>query len=135
MSEENNKWRTVAEDWKHDYSLSISDLILVDGFKEKYGEWDVEGIEEILYQNGMDTTQHYELVKRLHRNLQNKVVDCIRYEGVERCDKEWLMTGAASPEAHIKATTDYTLREELRNMSKEMNRYEDFVNRSKGGVE
>lgn len=101
-----------------EYSLSVSDLILVDGFKEAFAKGD-EGIAEvmaILHANGMDTNKAVELVTCTHRNLQNKVVVGERYEGSERLDKPWIKSGYASLEAQIEAEEDSNLRFTLRSM-------------------
>lgn len=105
--------------YTQNYFLSLSDLMLVEGFAEAYGKQDVEKIEEYLWQNGMDVVE-YPYSDRVcqHRNLHNKVVNCLRYDGTERCDPEWIATGAASLEAHINSEKDYSKREEMRKMSR-----------------
>lgn len=101
------------------YSLSVSDLLLVEGFKEAWGTENQESINKILFENGMDTTQDVEIRFCKHRNLQNQIVDCERYEGEERVDRSWLSTGVASLNAWVNSTNDLSLRNELRGMSKE----------------
>ena len=99
-----------------DYNLSVSDLVLVDGFKEAYASADIEAIKRVLHQNGLDTDKDYELVQVVHRNLRNQVVNGQRYEGEERLDDEWIKSGYASLEARIEAVDDPHLRRTLRAM-------------------
>lgn len=99
-----------------DYNLSVSDLVLVDGFKEAYARIDNETIKLFLHRNGLDTEQDYELVQVTHRNLRNQVVNGQRYEGSERLDDEWIKSGYASLEARIEAVEDPSLRRTLRAM-------------------
>lgn len=104
-----------------DYNLSVSDLVLVNGFKESYAEADQEAIKRVLYQNGLDTSKDYELVQVIHRNLRNQVVNGQRYEGEERLDDEWIKSGYASIEACIAAVDDPHLRSTLRAMKAQRN--------------
>jgi hypothetical protein len=92
------------------YSLSVSDLLLVEGFQEAYGSGDKEKIAKILQANGMDTTQGVDEVFCAHRNLRGEVVTCVRYEGFELTTPEWLASGAASLDAHIGACKDVSKR-------------------------
>lgn len=100
-----------------DYSLSISDLILVDGFKEAFAYADVDNIKLYLHQNGMDVDKEFDLVRRTHRNLRNQLVNGERYEGQERTDVAWVKSGYASLEAIIESEKDSNLRQTLREMS------------------
>lgn len=107
-----------------DFTLSESELNVVDGFKadfkrslDDYPEnYDV--IEEVgevrhfikdpsilayLRNNGMDTEEPVEVVFNTHRNRLNKVVACYRFEGAERLDLKWIKSGYASFEASIAA--------------------------------
>lgn len=60
---------------------------------------------DILYQFGMDVKQTIETQKDLmHRNRMNNIVQCDRYVGYERTDKEWIESRFASKEAKDKAT-------------------------------
>lgn len=102
-----------------DYALSFHDLYLVDGFKEAQETDNRKILEAILFTNGMDVSQGYELVACKHRTINKIEYDGIRVEGFERLDKAWLATGAASREAQIKAIPDLYLRKELRNMGRE----------------
>lgn len=58
-----------------------------------------EALKEIMYSVGMDTK--FEIMKQRvqHRNRFNEVVNCTRFMGQERTDKEWLVSGLASDEA------------------------------------
>lgn len=101
-----------------DYSLSVSDLLLVDGFAQAFAKG-AEGLPEvmtILHTNGMDTNKKVELVLCQHRNLRNNVVLCERYEGSERLDPAWIKSGYASLDAQIEAEGDSNLRYTLRTM-------------------
>ena len=101
------------------YSLSLSDLMLVEGFAEAFGKDDKEAIEAFLFANGMDVVNlPYSSRYCTHRNLQNKIISCIGYDGGERCDSEWLNSGAASLNAVIESNQDYSMRAELRNISR-----------------
>lgn len=104
------------------HNLSISDLMLVEGFKEAYGKKDETTIKRILFENGMDVTKAFEENVCAHRNLRNQHVHCSRYEGMERCDIPWLKGGAASLDAWIASTGDASFRDELRGMSRERNK-------------
>lgn len=90
------------------FNLSVSDLLLVDGFKESFGQDNKEKIKEILFNNGMDVNKEFELVFCRHRNLRGMVVECQRYEGEERFDRDWLKSGAASWEAQLEACDPQT---------------------------
>ena len=92
------------------YILSVSDLLLVEGFQVAYGSGDKEKIAEILEANGMDTKQGVDEVFCTHRNLRGEVVTCVRYEGFELTTPEWLASGAVSLDAHIGACKDVSKR-------------------------
>lgn len=101
------------------YSLSLSDLMLVEGFAEAFGEDDKEAIEAFLFANGMDVVNFpYSSRHCTHRNLQNKIVTCLRYDSAERQDQDWINSGAASLNAVIESNQDYSMRAELRNISR-----------------
>lgn len=98
------------------YFLSFSDLRLLDEWVEPRP--DDKSLAKMLFANGMDITKPYEIVQRLHRNLQNEVVDDLRVEGSERTDFAWRRTGAASLGAYLYSTNDLFLKEEMRKMSR-----------------
>lgn len=105
-----------------DYNLSVSDLLYVDGFIDAaHPPEDKAALEAILWTNGLDVYKPYSITEdKLHRNLHNKVVNCPRFEGSERLDKEWIKSGAASMFATIESCSDATLQADLRAMSKEV---------------
>lgn len=103
------------------FALSLSDLILIPKFQKAFGENDKNAIREVLFENGMDVN-HPEGVDEVvctHRNLQGKVVNCIRYESFERLDDKWLKSGAASWDAKVAACSDSSMRVELRVMGRQ----------------
>lgn len=100
------------------YHLSLSDLMLVDGFAEAYGRG-FAYIKCFLYASGMDTGRKIEVSIVQHRNLRNQAVTCERFCGNERVDKGWLRSGAASLNAFIESSPDKGLQQDLKDMSKE----------------
>ncbi|MNE64108.1 hypothetical protein D3C80_1594980 [compost metagenome] len=130
-----------------DYALSVSDLKLIEKFKDDFDK-SINGfpehyeiVEEVgerhifvrddsilshLQQNGMDTNEPVEIVFVQHRNLQNKVVSCYRFEGQERLDDEWIRSGCASMNALIASSKDDSMRFALRSMSAEVSRERGF---------
>jgi hypothetical protein len=102
------------------HTLSISDLLLIDNFKEAFGKDDKQSIEKILFENGMDITEPYSLEFSKHRNLRGNIVSCQRYVGEERQDQKWLKSGAASWEAIVESC-DLDLRIALKTMSQQSN--------------
>lgn len=100
-----------------DFSLSVSDLIHVDGFKEVFADGDLEAVKGFLYHNGLNTNEPFELVRVTHRNLRNQVVNGERFEGKERLDPKWIKSGYASLDAQIESVEDENLRFNLRTMS------------------
>lgn len=130
-----------------DFALSVSDLKLIDEFKkdfdtsilgfpehyeivEECGERHIfvkdDSILNHLYPNGIDTAEPVEIVFIQHRNLQNKVVSCYRFEGQERLDDEWIRSGCASMSAVIASSKDDSMRFALRSMSTELSRERGF---------
>ena len=97
-----------------DFSLSLADLLFVDGFKEAYQDNDVEAMNVIMYKNGMDVYRDVEKVWNTHRTLAGFVVTAYRWEGFERHDEKWLKSGAASLDVQIAAIEDRNLRHTLR---------------------
>lgn len=78
------------------FNLSLSDLLLVSGFPQAFGEDNKEQINRFLFDNGLDVSMGVDEVVCKHRNLRGNVVDCLMYQGHERSCKEWLSGGAAS---------------------------------------
>lgn len=68
-------------------------------------EQNPEGLREILWDIGMDTKNYpFETQPDIqHRNRFNEVVQCHRFVGNERLDKQWLISGYASIAAKDKA--------------------------------
>ena len=106
-----------------EYNLSLSDLMLVDGFKEAYGKKDEATIRKILFENGMDVSKPYEEHVCGHRNLRYQHVHCSRFEGKARLDPWWLKeSGCATLEMWIASSDDPSFRDELKQVSREQNR-------------
>lgn len=108
--------KNYKDDVNFDYSLSLSDLMLVDGWQAD----DIASVERVLYENGIDVSLGWHTERLLHRNLQNKVVDTIRFSGVQRRDDKWKRVGM-SLEDQIANTTDSYMKAELMVMSKRSN--------------
>lgn len=130
-----------------DFALSVSDLNLIESFKEDFAisiagfpvSYDV--VEEVgerhifvqdqsvlkhLRDNGMDTDEPVEIVFIQHRNLQNKIVSCYRFEGSERLDADWIKNGSPSMSAVISSSKDGSMRFALRSMSAEVSSERGF---------
>ena len=124
-----------------DFALSVSDLNLIDSFKEDFsvsingfphlyriveevGERHIyiedQAILAYLRDNGMDIDEPVEVVFVQHRNLQNKIVSCYRFEGSERLDDDWIKSGAASMNAVIASSKDDSMRFALRSLNAEV---------------
>lgn len=104
-----------------DFSLSMSDLVLIKEFAEAFNGDDKETIKKILFENGMDTSGAIDEIVCTHRNLRRQVVTCVRYEGLERSDECWLKNPACSWDAKVAACEDKHLRIQLRVMGKQAN--------------
>lgn len=115
------------------FSLSLTDLLLVEGFQEAFGKDDKETIHKILFNNGMETKYGVEEVVCKHRNLRNQVVECLRYEASERQDPRWLNTGAASWEVQLDSCEDVYLRDELLSLGKQKNFTGDILEHISNG--
>lgn len=110
-------------------SLSLSDLMLLDGFKEAYESDNKYEIYKHLWRNGIDINQKVELVFCTHRNLQNKVVECDRFEGLGRSDDNWLSSGAASVEDFIYSKDDLSFQREMLQISQQGYSWQDMCER------
>lgn len=108
--------KNYKDDVNFDYSLSLSDLMLVDGWQAN----DIASVERILYENGIDVSLGWHTERLLHRNLQNKVVDTLRFCGVQRKDDNWKRVGM-SFEDQIANTKDSFLKAELMTISQQSN--------------
>jgi len=101
-------------DYLFNYTLSLSDLMLIEGFDIQ----DIKNVEKHLYANGMDVYKDgWEAITCKHRNLQNKVVDGIRFHGCIRLDREWVQKGVMSAEDIIHNCQDKSLADELKVMN------------------
>lgn len=130
-----------------DFALSVSDLNMIESFKpvweasiasfpdnydviEECGERHIfikdQSVLPLLRQNGMDTDELVEIVFIQHRNLQNKVVSCYRFEGQERLDNEWIHSGCATMDAVIASSKDESMRFALRSMNTDVSRERGF---------
>lgn len=64
-----------------------------------------KAFQDILHEFGMDVTSMWEVQDDvIHTTRMNKVVQCTRYVGSERTDKEWINSGYASREAKDKSS-------------------------------
>ena len=104
-----------------DYSLSLSDLLLIDGVKEAVQSNDSATLTQHLFINGMDISLPVTTRECRHVNLRGKPVLGVRFEGAERLDKEWIKSGAASLDAIIASTNDKTMFKDLGAMSYQPN--------------
>lgn len=100
------------------FNLSLSDLLLVNGFAEAFGKDDKQAINKFLEQNGMDVSQEIDEVVCKHRNLRGQVVDCLMYQGHELETKAWLASGAASWDCVVE-NCDLDLRIQLKTMGQQ----------------
>lgn len=102
------------------FNLSLSDLLLCEGFAQAFGKDDKEAINKFLEQNGMDTSMGVDEVLCKHRNLRGNVVDCLMYQGHERNCKEWLDGGSASWE-NVVDNCSLDLRIDLKTIGQQSN--------------
>jgi hypothetical protein len=98
--------------------LSFADLELLPEFRLALMRQDQKVFERILFENGLDVDQGYNVKYCLHRPRTNtKVYEGFRVEANERVDNQWLNTGAASLDAYIYSSKDESLRNELLGMN------------------
>ena len=109
------------------FNLSLSDLLLCEGFAQAFGQNDKETINKLLEQNGMDTSMGVDEVLCKHRNLRGNVVDCLMYQGHELSTKEWLDGGCASWD-NILDNSSLDLRIQLKTMSQQSNNTGSIIN-------
>lgn len=62
----------------------------------------------------------YEAITCRHRTRGGKVVDGVRYSGIERTDDEWILQGNPSDEAKIAARQDLSYMREISKMSRQI---------------
>jgi hypothetical protein len=75
------------------WEVSLSDMVESEDYKQQCptpSSCDYEDFKRILFNLGMDTTYPIESQILSHRNWKGKVVNCERWVGVRRQDKEWL---------------------------------------------
>lgn len=99
-------------------SISLADLLMVDGFAQAYGEsaTDDTALKAILHGCGIDVEKDFDWRHCTHRRINGEIVTCDRVEGRERIDREWLESGYSSYDAKIDSYKDIDFRVELRNM-------------------
>lgn len=102
------------------YSLSLSDMLLVQGFKEAFGKNDQELIKQYLYDNGLDSSLGLDEVVCEHRNLRGQVVNCLRWEAHERNDSGWMSSEGCSWENKVEHSS-LDMRIQLKTMGKMLN--------------
>ena len=100
------------------YSLSLSDMLLLEGFSKAFGEDNKELINKYLYDNGMDCSMGLDEVVCQHRNLRGQVVNCLRWEAHERSDSKWLGGEACSWENTLEHSS-LDLRIQLKTMGQQ----------------
>lgn len=84
--------------------ISVSELYTADNkYTEKYVQANPDTIKYVLFDLGLDTSQHYEQQLNTHRNRFNEVYTGTRFVGLERTDAKWLESGHASIAACDKA--------------------------------
>lgn len=102
------------------YSLSLSDMLLVQGFKEAFGNNDQELIKKYLYDNGLDSSLGLDEVVCEHRNLRGQVVNCLRWEAHERNDGSWMSSDGCSWENKVEHSS-LDMRIQIKTMGKMLN--------------
>ncbi len=82
---------------------------------------DEEAFKKILFDWGIDTDDHYEIVSCEHRPLENQplIFNGPMVKGSERLDLDWLNSGYASWEARVEAIDDSAMRADLKEMSRQ----------------
>ena len=70
---------------------------------------DIDNLEKILYELGMDIEMPYEEHLVLHRNSFDEIKHCKRWVGEERTDIEWINSGYSSEAAKDKASNNKLL--------------------------
>lgn len=99
-------------------SISLADLLMVDGFAKAYGEsaTDDTALKAILHGCGIDVEKEFEWRHCTHRRINGEIVTCDRLEGRERIDREWLESGYATYDARVDSYPDLYFRQELRKL-------------------
>lgn len=82
------------------------------------------GLEEVLFQIGFcketkfETGLFYETEHCTHRTLGGKIYTGLRYSGLERIDKDWILNGNPSEEAKELSRKDKSYINEIRKLGK-----------------
>lgn len=106
------------EDFFNQY-LSFSDLEKLNGWKEAWKSGDSNQVELLLYKAGVDLGYGWEIQVNNHRpRCSNQAVYGPRFEFKERSDKEFIASGMKAVEDIINDCDDWTMRVELKGMSK-----------------
>jgi hypothetical protein len=99
-------------------SFSVVDLMHLPDFKLASKLDDKEALQRILWNLGMDVSQDYHWNYCLHRCLTTNIPQKnYRIEGFERLDSEWLRGGHASLTAHIYASKNREMIDELESLN------------------
>lgn len=102
------------------FNLSLSDLLLCEGFAKAFGEDNKEQINKFLFDNGLDVSMGVDEVVCKHRNLRGNVVDCLMYQGHERIDSTWMSGEGCSWDNQVE-NSSLDLRIQLKTMGKMLN--------------
>jgi len=97
-------------------SISLYDLMQYDVAKKAILNEDKKTLEAVLYSLGLDTEQPYHIDECNHRPLTKKDNTPWfggRYNGVERTDRQWELSGNMSWECKVACIRDPELRSEL----------------------
>lgn len=116
------------------YSLSLSDMLLVQGFKEAFGNNDQELIKQYLYDNGLDSSLGLDEVVCEHRNLRGQIVNCLRWEAHERADSDWMQGDGCSWENKVEHSS-LDMRIQLKTMGKMLNTGDFCTYAQKHGIQ
>lgn len=98
--------------------LSEKDLEKLDFWNDDYPKNHPEQFKQLLFKHGAEITKEIECVIDTHRmRTSNQVHTGKRWVFVERQDREWLNSGAATIEAYM-ASSDEDTRKDMVNMSR-----------------
>jgi hypothetical protein len=98
--------------------LSEADLNKLEFWTEDFPEKHPEEFKKILFSHGAETSQPIECIEDTHRmRTSNQLYTGKRWMFVERIDRSWLNSGAATMEAWM-ASADDSTREDMTNMSR-----------------
>lgn len=86
--------------------ISLSDLMLLDSWKQAAKEDNKKDMYRVLFLNGVDIKKPFTYEYCTHRNLQGQIVTCERIVGHERSDEAFLKSGYASYQVRVEARGD-----------------------------